>query len=229
MFTRNTTLSAAAAVMIGIAAAPMTAQAASKYTYNGPAAGSFISVNTDRSEAGGPNQSVQAGPFSMSETDPVGGLGDFIAWCFEIDQNLVTGVGGTRSYTLGGALDTNQRTRVQNLFDANYGNDIETSQPKAAAFQLALWEAIYDDNLSLASGDFKSSTGGQLRTDADSFLSAAASYTGDRLWTITELSSNTAQDLGTAAPIPLPAAAWLLLAASGGLLAAKRRRTQRAA
>jgi hypothetical protein len=235
MFIRNTAV-VAAAIVLGIGAAPMMAQATSLYTYNGPAAGSFDNVNADRSEAGGTSRTVAAGPFSMSETDPVGGLGDFIAWCFEIDQNLVTSDTGTRTYTLGGVLDTDQRGRIEKLFDANYSTDIETSQPKAAAFQLAIWEVIYDDNFSLASGAFKSSTNGspsstagQLRADADAFLTAAASYTGDRLWTITELSSATAQDLGTAAPIPLPAAAWLLLAASGGLLAAKRRRTQQAA
>ena len=228
MFQRNVSI-AAAVMAIGFSAAPLTAQAASKYTYNGPAAGSFTTVNANRTDSGGPNQNLLAGPFAMSEADPVAALGDFVAWCFEIDQNLVTSSGGTRTYTLGGVLDTTQRGRIEKLFDANYSTAIETSQPKAAAFQLAIWEVIYDDNFSLASGGFKSSTGGTLRTEANTFLSNAFSYDGPRLWSITELSSPTAQDLGTATAIPLPAAAWLLLGVSGALVAAKRRRDRGAA
>ena len=211
--------------------APASANAlSSTFTYNGPAAGSFVSVNTNRSEAGGPSSSTLAGPFNMSQTNPGTPFGDFIAWCFEIDQLLVTAPGGTNTYNLGGVLNIDQRARVQSMFDANYDDaTIQTEQPKGAAFQLALWEVIYDDNFSLASGNFKSSTGGPLLSVANGFLSAAFEYGGPQKWILSELKSETAQDLGTVNAIPLPAAAWLLLGVSGGLIAAKRRKARAAA
>jgi hypothetical protein len=217
------------AVALAATMAPVTADAMT-FTYNGPAAGSFVGVNTNRTEAGGPNRNTQAGPFNMSQSAPADPLGDFIAWCFEIDENLVTAAGGTNSYSFGGVLDTDQRARVQKMFDANYDDaTIETSQPKGAAFQLALWEVIYDDNFDLSAGDFKSSTGGNLRSFANEFLTVASGYTGPQKWVITELKSDSAQDLGTVNAIPLPAAAWLLLGVSGALVGAKRRSARKAA
>ena len=230
MLTRFTVSACAAALACVAAFAPVAASAAPKFTYNGPATGGFINVNADRSGAGGSNETFQSGPFDMTQTDPGTPLGDFIAWCFELDQNLVTSGTGTRSYTSGNVLDADQRKRVQSVFDANYKDAaIETNRRKGAAFQLALWEVIYDDNFDLGGGDFKSSTGGNVRSLADGFLTEANAYTGPQQWVLTELSSDTAQDLGTVNAIPLPAAAWLLLGVTGGLVAAKRRSARREA
>ena len=123
-------------------------------------------------------------------------------------------------------LDTDQRGRVHSVFDANYHDTtIELSQPKGAAFQLAPWEAIDVINFALAAAR---SSRPRIPTTATCATSPTGSsrgkdYSGPRKWVITELSSDTVQDLGTVNAIPLPAAAWLLLGVSGGLVAAKRR------
>jgi hypothetical protein len=217
------------AVAMAAAMAPMTADALGTFTFQGATAGAskldFATVNADRRDGGGDNRNnLGAGGFDMKQTSPDTPFGEFIAWCFEIDDPLVISDAGTTSYTQEGVLNADQRARVQKTFDANYHNAaITTDKTTSAAFQLALWEVIYDDNFSLASGDFKSSTGGTLRGIADGFLTAANDYTGAQKWVITELKSDTAQDLGTVNAIPLPAAAWLLLGVSGALVGAKRR------
>ncbi|MGY6694777.1 MAG: VPLPA-CTERM sorting domain-containing protein [Roseinatronobacter sp.] len=218
MFNKFSTPLSAVALAATVLLAPISASALSTINLeitNG-ASSNFETVQTNQPG----NATALAGPFLMREagtTNPT-----FLAWCFELDKTLVT----PTEYTIGGSfLDGNQLSRVQRLFDANYDNAaITTNQVAGAAFQLAIWEVILDDDFSLASGTFSSTTGGTLRTLADDFLTAAAGYSGPQQWVITEYTAPGSQNLGVINAIPLPAAAWLLLTATGGLIIAKRRR-----
>lgn len=228
---KNLTKFAAVGVVTMASIAPMSADALN-LTFEGPSElSNYPKVNTSKT-----GNDEYAGPFKMSDE----GMAEFVAWCFEVDKNLDFGTG---SYTTGGALNDSARGRVQDVFDANYSDDgsFFSDRDKGAAFQLAIWEAIYETDdtkdLSLIDGDHTSTeytTGGTftaLGTLAEGFLTNANSYTGLQKWVITEYKHDNVekQDIGTVNAIPLPAAAWLLMFASGGLLAAKRRQARRAA
>ena len=212
--------------------APMSASAlSSSITYNG-AWSSFVTPVTTTLD--GTDRSVSVGPFKMTSSNPDDGLGEFLAWCFQLDQNMIS-QGSAANYTIDGSmLDTNQLARVQNLFDANYdlvlgdvmGTDTTVARNTGAAFQIAIWEAIYDGTPgSLTGGSFRvSDVDSGIINQAEEFLTAATTPPSSQQWIITQLSSSTSQDVGVIGAIPLPAAAWLLLTATGGLIIAKRRR-----
>jgi hypothetical protein len=212
---------------IALTLAPQSASALN-LTFNGPAISTFITVDTSEK----PGDTL-AGAFQM-QGDEAPFLAEFFAWCFEIGPSLNTD--SAEAYDVEDFLSTGALARVQKVFDANYHDaTIRTTQPKAAAFQLAIWEAIYettDTTLSLSAGAFTSASplasAGNVREFADTYLANANGYTGDQKWIITQFKSDDAQNLGTAV-IPLPAAAWLLLGVSGALVAAKRRSSARKA
>jgi hypothetical protein len=132
---------------------------------------------------------------------------------------------------------TGAETRLQGLFDASYTTALNTvggsNALDSAAFQLALWEVIYDDDLDLTTGSFSVANlpDSNLMTTSQGFIDAIGNP-GETQWNLTFFdgtpSDPDAQDVVTATAIPLPAAAWLLLAASGGLIVAKRRRANKA-
>ena len=62
----------------------------------------------------------------------------------------MTPFGNTLDLSMGGRAD-----RIQSVFDANYGSVDAADGDQAAGFQLALWEALYDDGFDLTDGDFK--------------------------------------------------------------------------
>ena len=112
------------------------------------------------------------------------------------------------------------------MFDANYGSVDLGNSTEAAAFQMALWNALYDVDLLVGAGAFSvtSLTAGAT-AQADAYLLAAASYAGGQRYSMTFLESlSGGQNLVTVAPIPLPATALLLVGALGGLGALRRRR-----
>jgi hypothetical protein len=226
-----TTLGAIAAAAL-IAATPQTATAAPYLIDTNPTAGYSITVVRN----GATETGVSAGPFSIDNTDDTAAA--FIAWCFDLDGGVSDGQ--TYQYSMTNFLTTDQRGRVQQLFDANYDSDIETNLPDTAAFQIAIWDVIYDSDFNItgeavAGAGFKVTSASPITspttilTKAQEFLDAAFldDTTTDK-WIITELKADesTVQNLGFAT-IPLPAAAWLLLGVSGALVAAKRRSSAR--
>jgi hypothetical protein len=215
-------------------------------TYNGAANG-FRTVNV-----GVPNFNGSAGGFSFTNKAT---NEKFVAWCFDLRSTISPG--GEYTYELATLNPTAPQLnnppfdvpptfnvdRVQALFDSSYsvalntvgGSNAETS----AAFQLALWETIYDTNFSLANVVGFSFAGSSTNSDvnilAAGFLTAAQTRFNSNptttkwklsFWDGATSNNPDAQDLVTA--VPLPAAAWLLLAVSGGLIAAKRRRAAKA-
>jgi hypothetical protein len=215
------------------AAGPQTATAAPYLIDTNPTAGYSITVVRN----GATETGVSAGPFSIDNTDDTDAA--FIAWCFDLDGGVSDGE--SYPYSMTNFLDTAQRGRVQQLFDANYDSDIETNLPDTAAFQIAIWDVIYDSDFNItteatAGLGFKvtgasPSTSPSILSKAQEFLDAAfLDDTTTNKWIITELKADesTVQNLGFAT-IPLPAAAWLLLGVSGALVGAKRRSARKAA
>jgi hypothetical protein len=93
----------------------------------------------------------------------------------------------------------------------------------AAALQVAVWEAVYDSVNSLSSGVFSLVTTGDIRDQADAYLSAlyyapGTYYTSDAVW----LDTRNGQDQIVVSSVPEPATLSLL--GFGCLLLGGRRR-----
>ena len=171
------------------------------------------------------------GAFGFRMTDGGGQYGNFIAWCLDLTNALRT----TSTYQTTTAPFTQYAvatSRIQAVFDANFSGVDTTNRVHAAAFQLALWDALYDDDWSLtrntaATDDFRAqgNIGGvsttlskAINSQAATYLAAAQTYTGGRAWNLTYFQATgtpKSQSLVTASVVPLPAGALLLLTALG--------------
>ena len=122
--------------------------------------------------------------------------------------------------------------RLQRIFDAGYSTAL-VNTVSSAGFQVALWNAVYDTDWSVSQGAgefYQVGTENEdVRSAANTSLSAAMDYRGGKKWNLTFLESTAtdprSQNLVTMAPVPLPAAGFMLLTALGGLFAARRRKS----
>jgi hypothetical protein len=184
---------------------------------------------------------VLAGAFRMRDNTPNSAFGTFIAWCLDISHWLGTGSGisyayetTTTPFNSSYGLTAAQQSRVQGFFDANYYAGLENNRERSAGFQMGLWETLYDDDYSLtantaANDDFRGAAGNSYANTAFSlagnYLTAAMNYAGGKQWNLTFLESQSGQqNLVTVAPVPLPAAGFLLIGGLAGLGAMARRR-----
>jgi len=207
-------------------------------TYNGPVIGPYetVTVTTTPVPVIGSN-TVAAGAFDMTQTGG-GGLGDFFAWCLDLGAYL----GTTGNYEItttpfqngGVVLMQAGMDRISAVFNANFGADVTSTTVNSAAFQLALWETVYDDDFNIATGDFQAASGNAaVNTAAAGYLTEASNYNGPDLWSVLFLESTDGgvdgdrqQNLVTVAPVPLPASVLMLLAALGAMgMTARRRQT----
>jgi len=169
-----------------------------------------------------------AGAFEFRNTDT---LDDFVAWCIDILTNLDQ---GPVEYDVHASLlDGDQLGRLQKVFDANYVTDTAASGLNSAAFQVAVWDSIYDTDFDAgafgsAEVGFKLTSPSSVIDKANDYLSAAESYLGPRRWTLTQYADEApvSQDLVTVAPIPLPVGALLIGTAflGAGAVSARARR-----
>lgn len=188
-----------------------------------------------------PGTPTWAGATGFQLTDISDAMGSFTAWCLDVGHYLMS-IGETQEYSATNTPYSNSyglsaiaETRVQSVFDANYGSLDISNGDQAAAFQLALWEAAFEADLgalSLTGGLFQASSTGSTAL-ANTFLDNATSYSGDRVWDLTFLevdgfgpdrSSWTGQNLVTASVVPVPAAGLLLLSGVFGIFISGRRR-----
>ena len=192
-----------------------------------------------------------AAAFNMSSTDAAApsSLTSFVAWCLDLAATVATG--GEYRYTVtedpfgnSFGLSPVQENRVQRLFDRHYA-DIKAdynNQLNVVAFQLALWEAVYeaDANTPSVSADlFRAVDAGVAgaAARANTFLDQAMAYTGSQQWILTFLQSDPlqgqarSQNLVTATVIPLPATGFMMLSVMGlgGIGVMVRRRRDKAA
>jgi hypothetical protein len=177
---RRLLCAAAVAVVADGAAASTT-----NLTFNGFESGSR-NVKIDARIAGSDNDiAAAAGTFSVTGDNPVE---TFIAWCIDISTWLHA-KGTSRTYARQDVLSAGQTARLQRLFDAAYDDDVLSTKTKSAAFQVAIWDSIYDDdwNAQTKGGDldnfFRVVDGynsGDVQTQANLYLTAAMSYGGGK-------------------------------------------------
>ncbi len=173
----------------------------------------------------GAERSVRAGQFQFQvDADPLGVLWDdeLQAFCIDVTQWLVTGQTVTYEFTpaaASGYLDADQLADIAWLYD-NQAASLGTAQHDAA-FQLALWELVYDGaqpSLLSGAGSFWSNSFGGAQAIAESWLvdlSAAApsdgyvssSYT---FYVMRPTHPVSNQTLLVARPVPEPSALLLV-------------------
>ena len=173
---------------------------------------------------------VSAGAFALNADS----LGDFAAWCLDLATTMTPG----KNYTVtdspfsGNSLSEKVIGNIQKLFNTAYAALDLTKNAQSAGFQLALWELVYEtgNKFDVSKGKFKASGNTTAVTAAVNFANdLLKGLDGDATqnYEMTFLQSKHSQNLVTAnvAPIPLPAAGFLMLGALGGLgLAARKRR-----
>lgn len=171
------------------------------------------------------------------------GTMEFIAWCFDLEHEFITGqsydyVETATPYTTSTLL-AGAEGRAQSVFDANYGGVDAYDIVEAAGFQLALWEAAYDTDYDITTGLFQASGlgtyGAAIESAATSYLTSASGYAGSLLYNVAYLQDNSVNaglypDLAddhsfqnmvtaTVAPPPAPGPAPIPLPAGAPLLA----------
>lgn len=227
--------SAALGLAAGLALLVSGASAAT-LTYNGPSTG--VTGNTVRvtqapvtiAGGGATPRDLSAYGFRMTEAS----LGEFLAWCLDLTNYLQTPTGSYSQTNAPFSQWTVAQDRIQRMFDANFAGLDATNRVQAAAFQLALWEALYDSDFDLTTGVFRGQ--GLLGTQSSAvdaaaagYLAAASGYAGSRQYNLTywqgleNTQGRQTQSLVSVVPVPLPAGALLLITALGAVAAVRRR------
>jgi hypothetical protein len=174
----------------------------------------------------GGNQNVQAGGFNgiWDNTTPI------VFWCFDLDHFF--SLGNTYDYTasaLGGSIaDTLAR-----LFNEAYGS-AGASNVNSAAFQLAIWNILYDSDSSVSNGQgsfYATSGNAAAIAQANTWLQNLAADGGS--YSITYLHSNAhpeSQNFITVSRIPRlvpePPMLALLALALGAIVLLQGRRVR---
>ncbi len=165
----------------------------------------------------------------------------FNAWCVDVLHTVSSGGVYNNAYT---ALSPSAYglTPVKiGLMDTLFSNYYTTSQSSAVnsgAFQIALWEIVYDGGgaLNIYANSFIMGSSGDAtaKSTAQSWLTALTSAPVTNNWNFTVLRGDALagahyQDLVVAAPVPEPESWALMLAGLGVLVATGRRRLSKTA
>lgn len=210
---------------------------------NGPSAGGYGIARVTAPSIGFNADGVYAGGYSATDTTPAPNnvLGDFVAFCLDLAAWIGKGQGYDFKVTatpFSNSVDliaNGGLQRIQAIFDANYSESVATDSIKtSAAFQLALWNAVYDDDWTVTglAGDGFNATDryygvNGMINQANDYLLAAQNYNGPKKWRLSFLESTATpryQNLVTVAPVPLPAAGLMLMGALAGFGLLRRRR-----
>lgn len=224
------TLTAATALMTVFAASNASALSLKFDGWTNGNAGKSVNVVS-------PGYNGAAGAFDMKDTNT---QNSFVVFCLDIVGKIyssqtydykVTDTPFSNSDGLsGGSIE-----RLQKIFESGYATAL-TSSVLSAGFQVAVWNAVYDDDWSVASGAgtfYQTADNDGVRNAANNFLAAADGYeVVTSSWKMNFLEGlNTtpgiarSQNLVTVEAVPLPAAGLMLFTALGGLFVARRRKT----
>ena len=200
---------------------------------------------------GGPARVADAGEYTFERTGGDYDLlsGSFTTFCIEINQPVR--IGRSHEYEVvelanapfpgvgvgnGKGMGADKANDIQHLW-ANYYR-IDFNPVEAAAFQIAIWEILYDDALLLDEGAF------QARRNSGKPVKLAQEWLNKTNWTWTgalpnllALTSPGAQDQlflgptpeGESAPVvavPLPASVWAGIALLAVLMVARQWRSR---
>lgn len=124
----------------------------------------------------------------------------------------------TAAPTLAGGMSQARAELVSELFYVNYTPTLSAAEK--AALQVAVWEVIYDDGVSVTEGAFAMRKNAAVASLSQGYLEQLSGEAGKRANLVAFTATN-ASDLITIA-VPAPGAAALL--AMGGLALARRRR-----
>jgi hypothetical protein len=182
------------------------------------------------------------GPFNFIVNSDTSGTGlgpTFRSFCADFFQGVA--VGNDYTYTPVAfsdlpdvAGDPTRMAKIQELYDRFY--DVATDAEKGAAFQLALWEILYDPtDTDLSSGNFTASGPGSPSAIpvAQNWLDIIGDGSipdPDQKYVLTGLLSGTAQDqIVPTTPVPAPAGIVLLAIGAVGLIARRKLAAKKAA
>jgi hypothetical protein len=128
--------------------------------------------------------SVRSGTFMAGElnwqwigTTPDGFAQSFYSYCIDVANNLADGQTVTHrssdGFTNGVANGGSKAAWLFNQFAAGIrANNTSSANTQAAALQIAIWEAMYDTSANLGGGNFRLTTTGSIRTQAQTYLTS---------------------------------------------------------
>ncbi|MBX3387487.1 MAG: hypothetical protein KF768_13035 [Phycisphaeraceae bacterium] len=188
-------------------------------------------VNITSAPRSGTVKTVQ---FAWQRTDtPGAGIDDtignaFTTYCVDLAQNVTANTNFVFNVMTPADYGFNAaQTYLLSVLWADILPQVGTSND-SAAFQLAVWEIVYDSDKALTTGSFKANSPDTPKTIAQGWLNtiAAPGYVAiNPLPTLRVLQSDTAQDQLTAISTPIPAPGAGVLALAGmGILAMRRRK-----
>jgi hypothetical protein len=177
-----------------------------------------------------PHITADAGGFRLKD-----GATNLVAWCLDVFDDLALPGLYTITTTPFSNHDTltgTQLSNIQKLFDVNYSDAMLADNNKSAGFQMALWELIYEkaSNLfNVSSGNWHADSTNGAEYWANVFLGDLDDSTSQHFnLTFYQGEKNGrygyGQNLVSATPVPLPAAAGLLVFGLLGLYGMTGRR-----